>query len=59
MIAVLTDNAPLFRRALAMFEERLPAYVYHHSDGSAPVPAPRNGRTEWCVANVLQLVSVL
>ena len=47
MISVFTEDAALWRRALSMFEERLAAYVYHHSDGAAPVRAPRKGTTVW------------
>jgi hypothetical protein len=40
-IAVFDDDRAGFERAVRMWRERAPAYIYLASDGPAPVPPPR------------------
>ena len=44
-IGVFTDDRTTFDKGLAMWRERVPAYVYIASDGPTPVPPPRGGKT--------------
>lgn len=48
-IAVFSDDTYLWRRAMFMLEERIPAYVYNHADGDAPAPVQRRKgkKTSW------------
>lgn len=45
-LAVWTENATLFDRAVTFWRQRVPAYFYISSDGKKPVPAPR-GSPSW------------
>lgn len=44
-VAVFTDDQALFDRAVAMWRNRVPAYIYLQSDGPHPVPPPVGNRT--------------
>lgn len=44
-IGVFTDDAATFDRGVAMWRERVPAYVYMTGDGPTPVPPPRGSKT--------------
>ncbi len=44
-VAVFTDDAATFQRAVAMWRRRTPAYIYLTSDGPTPVPPPTGRRT--------------
>ena len=45
-LAVLSNNNTLFSHSLTLWRQRLPAYVYIHTDGNQPVPPPR-GHPTW------------
>jgi hypothetical protein len=49
-IGVFTDDQEVFDKAVAMWRERVPAYIYMTSDGPNPVPSPR-GDAWWYGAN--------
>jgi hypothetical protein len=40
-VAVLTEDAALFDRAVRFWRTRVPAYIYVAADGDEPVPRPR------------------
>lgn len=42
-IAVFNDDRPTFDRAIAMWRQRVPAFIYLTSDGPRPVPPPGGG----------------
>jgi hypothetical protein len=44
-IAVYNDDEALFQKAIEMWRERTPAYIYLESDGATPVPPPRGNKT--------------
>ncbi|GAB7045992.1 chitosanase [Catenuloplanes indicus] len=46
-ISVFLDDRFNYERAMAMFAERVPAYLYLSSDGPAPVSVPRCGDSRW------------
>src|SRR5579859_1065930 len=45
-IGVFNDDQALFNKATTFWQQRVPAYFYYHTDGSAPQPAPR-GNPSW------------
>ncbi|HEY1695243.1 MAG TPA: alginate lyase family protein [Polyangiaceae bacterium] len=44
-IAVFLDDAATFQKAVAMWKERTPAYIYLTSDGPLPVQPPRDPKS--------------
>jgi hypothetical protein len=44
-IAVFLDDAATFQKAVTMWKERTPAYVYLTSDGALPVQPPRDPKS--------------
>ncbi|MDP9793729.1 hypothetical protein J2S43_002241 [Catenuloplanes nepalensis] len=46
-ISVFLDDRFNYDRAMAMFAERVPAYLYLTSDGPAPVSVARCGEADW------------
>lgn len=47
-IAVFTENATLYDRAVGYWRQRVPSYLYHWpSDGGTPKPAPRTPLPSW------------
>lgn len=45
-IGVFNDEPTLFNTGVTYWKQRIPAYFYYHTDGAAPVPAPR-GTASW------------
>ena len=45
-IGVFNDDLATFNKGVLYWKQRIPAYFYYHTDGSAPVPAPR-GTANW------------
>lgn len=45
-IGVFNDDIATFNKGILYWKQRIPAYFYYHTDGSAPVPAPR-GTANW------------
>lgn len=45
-IGVFNDDQTLFNKGVTFWQQRVPAYFYYHTDGSAPLPAPR-GNPSW------------
>ena len=45
-IGVFNDDFATFNKGVLYWKQRIPAYFYYHTDGSAPVPAPR-GTANW------------
>lgn len=45
-IGVFNDEPTLFNTGVSYWKQRIPAYFYYHTDGAAPVPAPR-GTANW------------
>jgi hypothetical protein len=45
-IGVFNDDAATFNKGVTYWKQRIPAYFYYHTDGAAPVPAPR-GTANW------------
>jgi len=45
-IGVFNDDPATFNTGITYWKQRIPAYFYYHTDGAAPVPAPR-GTANW------------
>jgi hypothetical protein len=45
-IGVFNDDPATFNKGVLYWKQRIPAYFYYHTDGAAPVPAPR-GTADW------------
>ncbi len=45
-IGVFNDDQATFNTGITYWKQRIPAYFYYHTDGAAPVPAPR-GTASW------------
>jgi hypothetical protein len=45
-IGVFNDDSDTFNKGVLYWKQRIPAYFYYHTDGAAPVPAPR-GTANW------------
>ena len=45
-IGVFNDDLATFNKGVLYWKQRIPAYFYYHTDGAAPVPAPR-GTANW------------
>ncbi|RSL16577.1 alginate lyase [Edaphobacter aggregans] len=45
-IGVFNDDVATFNKGVLYWKQRIPAYFYYHTDGAAPVPAPR-GTASW------------
>jgi hypothetical protein len=45
-IGVFNDDLATFNKGVLFWKQRIPAYFYYHTDGAAPVPAPR-GTANW------------
>jgi hypothetical protein len=45
-IGVFNDDLATFNKGVLYWKQRIPAYFYYHTDGPAPVPAPR-GTANW------------
>ena len=45
-IGVFNDDLATFNKGVLYWKQRIPAYFYYHTDGSAPVPSPR-GTAFW------------
>jgi hypothetical protein len=45
-IGVFNDDRATFDKGVLYWKQRIPAYFYYHTDGGAPVPAPR-GNANW------------
>jgi len=45
-IGVFNDDPTTFNTGITYWKQRIPAYFYYHTDGAAPVPAPR-GTANW------------
>jgi hypothetical protein len=45
-IGVFNDDLATFNKGVLYWKQRIPAYFYYHTDGPAPVPAPR-GTAFW------------
>lgn len=43
-IAVFSEDGEMFERALMMWRERTPAYLYFATDGPTPLPPPRGSK---------------
>ena len=45
-IGIFNDDPATFNKGVLYWKQRIPAYFYYHTDGAAPVPAPR-GTADW------------
>lgn len=45
-IGVFNDDLATFNKGVLYWKQRIPAYFYYHTDGPAPLPAPR-GTANW------------
>jgi hypothetical protein len=45
-IGIFNDDRTTFDKGVLYWKQRIPAYFYYHTDGGAPVPAPR-GNADW------------
>ena len=45
-IGIFNDDTATFNKGVLYWKQRIPAYFYYHTDGAAPVPAPR-GTADW------------
>jgi hypothetical protein len=50
-IGVFNDDEATFNKGIAYWKQRIPAYFYLHTDGNAPIRAPR-GTVSWYGQNV-------